>query len=135
MPCYDWGRLGERARGEGGVIVGSQRLACQGWLSPAVEPRHQQFRRGSELQTKQLMLKSAGDRPGWGRGAQQLHFPFYLWPGLTALGFPILLPSSWDDILSPSHPHSFHSSFCCLSALARQFHSEDMQTVKHTKAP
>lgn len=66
MPRYDWGRMGEGELRRG--VVGSQRLAWQGWLFPAVEQGHQQFRRGSRLQTKQLTLKSAGGGPGRGRG-------------------------------------------------------------------
>lgn len=109
--------------------MGRQGLACQGWLSPAVQQGHQQFRRGSELQTKQLTLKSAGDRPGWGLGARQLDFPFILF----------FLPLA--RVSSTWFPHSVVTQFLgrhpaptppptpsTLPFAARQFQSEDMQT-------
>lgn len=107
-------------------------VACQGWSPPAVEWGHQQFRRGSKYQLNSwcwalpVTILSQGGKCR--SPTSPPVYSFYLWPGLAVLGFPILLPSSREEL------HPFHSSFCGLSALVREFHREDRQTGKHYEA-
>lgn len=63
-------------------------------VPPAVEQGHQQFRRGSKDQPKQLMLRSAGNCPEWGTEVQKPDFPWRLF----------FLPLT--RVSSPRFPHS-----------------------------